>query len=203
MAARSGFFAELDEVLLARARRGDLDALEVVYRTYSGAVYSLARRLCRSPEDADEVLQDTFLEVVRKIGSFRGQGAFGGWLRRVAVSKALMLQRRAKVRRAETMGDTAVAADEFAPREAGRPVEARLDVERALARLPDATRMVVWLHDVEGMTHAEIGQLFGRTESFSKSQLSRGYDRLRLWMGNQEKRNHASDHRRAVGAAGR
>ena len=82
-------------------------------------------------------------------------------------------------------------------------VDAKIDIERALERLPSTARTVVWLHDVEGMTHAEIGRLFDRSESFSKSQLSRAYGSLRSWVRERENSGHASDDRRAVGAAGR
>jgi RNA polymerase sigma factor (sigma-70 family) len=203
MATGSGFFVELDDVLLGRARRGDVDALEAIYRTYSKAVYTLARRLCGSPEDGEEVLQETFLQVVRKIGSYRGQGAFGAWLRKVTVSRALMHLRRAHVRRVEWDTEDPEQVETHPVIKTGSRLEARIDVERALERLSDTARIVVWLHDVEGLTHAEIARLLDRSESYSKSQLSRAYGRLRLWTKNQESGCHASNDRRAVGAAGR
>ena len=79
----------------------------------------------------------------------------------------------------------------------------RVDVERALARLPDASRVVVWLHDVEGLTHAEIAELFGRSSSFSKSQLSRAHVKLRSWLGGQGGAENASGSGRIAGAARR
>lgn len=189
---------------LMRARRGDVDALETVYHTYSGAVFTLATRLCGSVEDGEEVLQETFLEVVRRIGSFRGEGAFGAWLRRVTVSKALMHHRHRRSRPLELhvldVADAQVCAPEC---RASGHLDARFDVERALTGLPDTTRMVLWLHEVEGMTHAEIAQLLGRSVSFSKSQLSRGYDRLKRWSVETGRGNNASDIGRDVGVAGR
>jgi RNA polymerase sigma-70 factor (ECF subfamily) len=204
MAGRSGFFAEVDEMTLARARRGDVGALESVYHTYSPAVLTLASRLCGSIEDGEEVLQDTFLEVVRRIGSFRGEGAFGAWLRKVTVSKVLMHHRRRRSRplKLRELELAEVEGNVVDHRPSGR-LDARFDVERALAGLPETTRMVLWLHEVEGMTHAEIAQLLGRSVSFSKSQLSRGYDRLRRWSSEEGRRNHASDIGRDVGIAGR
>jgi RNA polymerase sigma-70 factor (ECF subfamily) len=189
---------------LTRARRGDVDALEAVYHTYSPAVFTLASRLCGSVEDGEEVLQETFLEVVRRIGSFRGEGAFGAWLRRVTVSKALMHHRRRRSRPLE-LRELELAEVEGGASEsclAGR-LDARFDVERALTELPETTRMVLWLHEVEGMTHGEIAQLLGRSVSFSKSQLSRGYGRLKRWSIEEGRRNHASDIGRDVGVAGR
>jgi len=77
MEGESGFFATVDDIQLARARRGDIGALEDLYRRFSGPVFTLARRLGRSREEAEEILQETFLEMLRSIRSFRGDGAFG------------------------------------------------------------------------------------------------------------------------------
>jgi RNA polymerase sigma factor (sigma-70 family) len=161
------------DVLIARAKTGDVAALEALYRAFETPVYNLARRILRSPEEAEDVLQDTFLEVVRSIGSFRGDGHLWGWIRRIASSKALMRIRRHQVR----------AEEEFDEQETGAShpvsVPARVDLERALERLSETSRAVVWLHDVEGYTHEEIAELMGKTVSFSKSQLARAHARLR------------------------
>ncbi|UCF19687.1 MAG: sigma-70 family RNA polymerase sigma factor [Gemmatimonadota bacterium] len=166
--------------LVAQAREGDLKALESVYLAYQNAVYNLGRRICGNEEDAEDVLQDTFLEVCRSIGKFRGEGSLWGWIRQVAVSKALMLLRRERNRKIHFFGETG-GLPEFVgnmPREPAGPI----DLETALGRLPPVTRAVLWLHDVEGYTHEEIGQLMGKTASFSKSQLSRAHRRLREWL---------------------
>jgi RNA polymerase sigma-70 factor (ECF subfamily) len=204
MARKTGFFVEVDENLLGRARRGELAALETVYDLFSVPVYNLGRRLSASAVDAEDILQDTFLELVRSIGSYRGEGAFGAWLRRITVSKALMRRRRSNVRRMRSLP----AHDEQLPETgsletAARDCSASCDLERALASLSETSRTVVWLHDVEGLTHAEIAALFDRSVSFSKSQLSRAHDQLRRWFGEREGVNHASNDERAVGAAGR
>jgi RNA polymerase sigma-70 factor (ECF subfamily) len=204
MAGRSGFFAEVDEMTLTRARRGDVGALEEVYHMYSPAVFTLATRLCGSIDDGEEVLQETFLEVVRRIGSFRGEGAFGAWLRRVTVSKVLMHHRRRRSRPREVRElEVAEVEGSLTDHPQSGRLDARFDIERALTGLPETTRMVLWLHEVEGMTHAEIARLLGRTASFSKSQLSRGYGRLKRWSVEEGRRNHASDTGRNVGIAGR
>ncbi len=160
------------DILVARAKAGDLEALEALYRAFETPVYNLARRMCRSPEDAEDVLQETFLEVVRSIKSYRGEGHLWGWVRRIAASKALMRLRYEKLR----------ATDELHDEAAGSPpasVGAGIDLERAFARLSETSRAVVWLHDVEGFTHEEIAERMGRTVSFSKSQLARAHARLR------------------------
>jgi len=156
----------------ARAKAGDLEALEALYRAFETPVYNLARRMCRTSEDAEDVLQETFLEVVRSIKSYRGEGHLWGWVRRIAASKALMRLRHDKLR----------ATDELHDDSAGGPpasVGARVDLERAFAQLSETSRAVVWLHDVEGFTHEEIAERMSRTVSFSKSQLARAHARLR------------------------
>jgi RNA polymerase sigma factor (sigma-70 family) len=162
--------------LVARARAGDLSALEHLYRTYERPVYTLARRLTRSAEDAEDVLQETFLEVCRSLKQWRGEGSLWGWIRTIAASKALMHYRREKLRAWEPLED-----DVSAQRSTDVPL--RMDLEAALERLSDRSRAVVWLHDVEGYTHEEIAELMGMTTSFSKSQLARAHDRMRRWLG--------------------
>lgn len=165
--------------LVARARSGDPGALEHLYRAYEGAVYTLARRLTRTAEDAEDVLQETFLEVCRSLGSWRGDGSLWGWIRAITASKALMRYRREKLRQTDELDETSDIGDD------ADDVPLRLDLEQALERLPERTRAVVWLHDVEGFTHEEIAERMGMTASFSKSQLARAHRRLRRWLGEE------------------
>ena len=166
------------DVLLARARAGDSAAFEGLYRAFEAPVYNLARRICRTTEDAEDVMQETFFEVCRSISQYRGEGSLWGWIRTIAASKALMRLRRNKYR------DTDEFEDELVH---GRRAEVglRMDLEAALERLPDVSRAVVWLHDVEGYTHEEIAGMMGKTVSFSKSQLARAHTRLRRWLGEE------------------
>jgi len=172
----------LDDIAVERAKTGDLDALERVYRSYEGLVYSMARRICRTEEDAEDVLQETFLEVCRSIRRFRGEGpgSLTAWVKRVAASKALMRVRREKYRDADDLPEdgAAVGVDDV-------DVPLQLDLEGALMRLPETSRAVVWLHDVEGYTHEDIAEMMGKTVSFSKSQLARAHARLRGWLGGE------------------
>ncbi|MEX0692684.1 MAG: sigma-70 family RNA polymerase sigma factor [Gemmatimonadales bacterium] len=172
----------LDDLAIQRARTGDLDALERVYRSYEGLVYATARRICRTPEDAEDVLQETFLEVCRSIGRFRGEGPgrFTAWIKRVAASKALMRIRREKYREADELTEDGPVAGSM-----DSDVMLSMDLEAALARLPEVSRAVVWLHDVEGYTHEDIAEMMERTVSFSKSQLARAHARLRRWLGQE------------------
>ena len=173
--------ASLDDVVIQRAKAGDINALERVYRAYEGTVYSLARRISRSPEDAEDALQETFLEVCRSMGNFRGTepGSLTAWIKRIAASKALMKIRRAKYRDGEELFEDA------APARPEGDAGLRMDLEAVLDRLSDTARAVVWLHDVEGYTHEDIAELMGKSVSFSKSQLSRSHARLRKWLGEE------------------
>jgi len=164
----------IPDILVARAKSGDLDALEALYRAFETPVYNLALRILRSPEDAEDVLQETFLEVVKSIHQYRGEGHLWGWVRRIAASKALMRIRRDQVRATEELDEQSTA--HVGPVGA---VPARIDLERAFERLSETSRAVVWLHDVEGHTHEEIAELMGKSVSFSKSQLARAHARLR------------------------
>ena len=170
------------DILVARAKSGDLEALEALYRAFETPVYNLALRMLRRPEDAEDVLQETFLEVVRSIKQYRGEGHLWGWIRQIAASKALMRIRRNQVRDTDELHEESVAAGAGAGAGAGAEaggLSARIDLERAFEHLSETSRAVVWLHDVEGYTHEEIAGLMNKSVSFSKSQLARAHIRLR------------------------
>src|SRR5438093_8752264 len=119
------------DVLVARAKAGDQAALEALFRAFETPVYNLARRIMRTPEDAEDVLQETFLEVVRSIGQYRGEGHLWGWIRQIAATKALMRIRREQVREAEVFDEAIMAG------RAGHNVGQALDLERAMQELSD------------------------------------------------------------------
>lgn len=172
---------QIDPAIVRRAAKGDPKAHEIIYRAYSAPVYSVGLRFTRVPAQAEDLLQETFIEVMRSIAKFRGEAPLGAWIRRIAVSKSLMFLRSAWHARGQSLDDDWDEMTAGSPATHGvssRPDEA-LDLDAALANLPPVGRAVVWLHDVEGYTHREIAEMMGRTESFSKSQLSRAYQRLR------------------------
>jgi len=163
------------DAVLPGAKAGDPAAQEALYRAFEAPVYNLARRICRTTEDAEDVLKETFFEVFRSIGRYRGDGSLWGWVRTIASSKALMRLRRNKYR------DTDELQDDVTPLRR-EDAALRMDLESALERLSETARAVVWLHDVEGYTHEEIAGMMDRTVSFSKSQLARAHSRLRRWL---------------------
>src|SRR2546423_10681541 len=121
------------DILVARARAGDLEALEALYRAFETPVYNLALRILRTPEDAEDVLQETFLEVVRSIKQYRGEGHLWGWIKRIAASKALMRIRQDRVRETEELHEesAAGATERMGPRAGPAPI----DPARAFARV--------------------------------------------------------------------
>ena len=185
-------FDVLASDLLVRARAGEDAALEQIYRAFERPVRTLAQRLLAHRAAAEDVAQDVFVDVITRLHQYEGRGSFAGWVRSIAVSRCLMHLRSPWQRSRRWWGrQLGEGADGQAsgvhewPFEdgsgacvAGQNGDA-IDLERALARLGGTARAVVWLHDVEGYTHAEIGALFGATASFSKSQLARAHERLR------------------------
>lgn len=172
---------DIDQAIVQRAARGDRRAIEIIYRAYSAPVYSICLRFTRVPAQAEDLTQDTFMEVMRSIGGFRGDASLGTWIRRVAISKALMFLRSAWHRRGMSLAEDfdALMPGDVSKHGVSAAPDQALDLDQALANLPDVSRAVVWLHDVEGFTHKEIAEQMGMSESFSKSQLSRAYQRLR------------------------
>lgn len=171
----------IDPGIIKRASRGDAKAHEIIYRAFSAPVYSIGLRFTRVPAHAEDLLQETFIEVMRSISKFRGEAALGSWIRRIAVSKSLMFLRSAWHARGQSLDDDwdDMTAGSGSSHGLSQHPDDALDLDAALADLPPVSRAVVWLHDVEGFTHKEIADFMGKTESFSKSQLSRAYQRLR------------------------
>jgi RNA polymerase sigma-70 factor (ECF subfamily) len=172
--AQSPFAIELDEITLAQARRGQVDACERIFRAYQQPAYSVAYRICHCRETAQEITQEAFITAFRKIRQYRGDAPFWGWLRRVVVNHAISTLRRGP-------REEVLEFQEWHAPAAGEQEQVGLamDLEAALGALEADDRAVVWLHDVEGYGHQEIAVLFGMTESFSKTRLSRARSKLR------------------------
>ena len=161
----------LDPGVISRLKKGDRKAQEVVYRAFANAVYTLARRVLRDPAAAEEVKQDTFVDVLTKAHTLARNTAFPGWVRSIAMNHCLMRLRSPWHQRREVLelDERSTASD---------ATDRAVDVDQALAKLPGTARMVVWMHCIEGFTHEEIGRAFGYTASFSKTQLARAYSAL-------------------------
>lgn len=179
----------LDPAVIERARAGEDAALAAIYRAFEVPVRTLARRLLASRTAAEDVAQDVFVDVMTRLHQYEGRGSFAGWVRSIAVTRCLM-HLRSPWQRSRLWLMQATGPDDGGPANAGWEAlhghaatsgdsADAIDLERALAQLNSTARAVVWLHDVEGCTHAEIGALWGASASFSKSQLARAHARLR------------------------
>ena len=175
---------DLPPETIRAAAAGARDAHEAIYRQYQRPVYTLIRRLIHRPAVADDLFQEVFVEILRSVSGFSGEGSFSGWVRTITVNKCLMHLRSPWHRSLfwldaeEPDSPSSISLVDAAPR-TDTQVAAQTDLERAFAHLSPVTRTVVWLHDVEGYTHGEIARALGRTTGFSKSQLARAHRRLR------------------------
>ena len=166
---------DLERHLVRRAAAGDDAAFEGLYRRHVGRIHSLVRRMTDAGT-ADEVTQDVFVRAWGKLATFRGESAFGTWLYRLAVNVVLTHRRRQKTERDWIAGDDATL--ELVGDRPASPGTA-MDLEQAIARLPEGARQVFVLHDIEGWTHEEIAAQLGLVAGTSKSQLSRARAALR------------------------
>ena len=177
----SGFSdIRLPDTVAQGVLRGDRSAFADAYRMLAQAVMNLAARMLKDRQLAEEVVQDAFIDLVEKSSQIRDADSIVPWVRRVAVNHCLMKLRSPwHARRTDT--DAEQALDRVRTDQSMDWVENVPTLEQALATLNDDARTVVWLHDVEGYTHKEIGELMGKTASYSKSQLARAYEKLLAW----------------------
>jgi len=172
----------LDDACLRLAAEGDRTAQRQLYEQVAGPVFALIRRLVSQRVVAEDIFQDCMVSLLRHLPAFRGEAPFGAWVRQIALRHCLMHQRspwqRARRALESVIGTEEARESRWLPVQ-DAPSGDMIDLDRALARLPDVARTVVWMHDVEGLDHAEIAALYGRSVSFSKSQLSRAHALLR------------------------
>ena len=177
----SGDVKAADLELVRRCKQGDARAFEELYRAHSARLYSLLLRMVGAAEDAEDLLQDVFLQAHRKLDSFRGESSLGTWLYRLAVNQCLdyLRGRQSKMTRiTESFEDEAVQ-EPTSPAPAIPAAISRVDLERAIARLPEGCRLAFVLHDVEGFAHHEVAGLLGISEGTSKSQVHKARLKLR------------------------
>jgi len=169
---------------IERAQQGDAEAFEALYNLHKRRVYSLCLRMTANTAAAEDLTQEAFLQLFRKIGTFRGESAFSTWLHRMAVNVVLM-QLRKKGLPVVPLEEN-IETEEEAPRKelgADDPRLAgsidRMQLERSIAGLPPGYRMIFLLHDVEGYEHNEIAEMVGCSIGNSKSQLHKARMKLR------------------------
>jgi len=179
VSAGSGAGGERELVRAAQA--GDLPAFEQLYRSAVGLVYAICLRMAGSAALAEELTQDVFVRAWRKLPTFRGESAFATWLTRLAVN-VVLTERRDRGRREARLAFSDDLDSLAPPAPVGHPGTA-LDLERAIAGLPEQARRVFILHDVEGWGHGEIARLTGLAVGTCKSHLHRARALLREVLG--------------------
>lgn len=165
--------------LVKECAGGNSGAQYRLYRQYSKAMFNIAYRMTNSREDAEDVLQESFLECFRNIGSFRAESTFGAWLKTIVINKSINHLRRKNVTLVyqETLPD--VTEDEEHDQSYNIP-----GIIKCIEQLPDGYRIVLTLYLLEGYDHSEIAGVLGISESTSKSQYSRAKSRLRNLLRN-------------------
>ena len=168
--------------IIRRACSGDGSAIRLLYERYAPRVYAVVRRIAADDDLAQDYAQEAWIRAIRALPTFRGDARFSTWLHRIAVNAALQALRKSETRtRREAPMPEAVPV---APRPGDTLLEQRL--ESALDRLPSGMRQVLILHDVEGYTHEEIGEVLGVTSGTSKSQLFKARARMREFLAGIE-----------------
>ncbi len=177
----SGDVKSADLELALRCRDGDAGAFEELYRRHAGRLYNLALRMAGTAQEAEDLLQEVFLQAHRKLAGFRGDSSLATWLYRLAMNHCLdhLRGRRVRMDRSTDSLDAESAVEPASPAPAVPTAVSRIDLERAIGRLPDGCRAAFLLHDVEGFEHQEIAQILGVSVGTSKSQVHRARMKLR------------------------
>ncbi|MGH7593013.1 MAG: RNA polymerase sigma factor [Gemmatimonadales bacterium] len=170
------FVVDIESLDARRAAAGDEAAFERLYRRHVARIHTLMRRMA-GPDAADDLTQDAFVRAWNKLATFRGESAFGTWLHRLAVNVVLTRHRSDRNDRKWIIDDEEALASAAGPTTVHPAI--RMDLDAAIARLPEGARKVFVLHDVEGWTHDEIAEQMGLVPGTSKSQLSRARAALR------------------------
>ncbi len=176
-----------DFALAQAAASGELAAVGNLYDRHSHRVYSLCLRMTRNAADAEDLTQEVFLQLFRKIGSFRGEGQFTTWLHRLTVNQVLMYFRHIRVRREKIVEDVAaeISASQWSRHSARPQVVDKIALDAALARVSPGCRLIFVLHDMEGYNHEEIARLLGCSSGNSKSQLHKARVKLKRFLNSK------------------
>ena len=164
-----GGFNELHNDLIDRCKVGDIKAQYSLYKLYSKSLYNVAMRFMNNKMDADEIVQDTFITAFKKMENFEGKGAFGQWLKRIAINNCISVLRKRKIH-FDDIEAIQVAAGHV--EEVDDSVDPKI-VHQAIRELPDKARIVLNLYALEGYKHKEISKILGISESTSKTQYKR------------------------------
>jgi RNA polymerase sigma-70 factor (ECF subfamily) len=184
------FQQRVDDSVLHAAKSGDSHAYAILYNMFSQSIMTLAYGFTRNHQSAEDIVHNTYVQLINKLSTFEGRAPFGMWLRKIAVNESLIYLRRHKKH------NSAVSTDEYNILDFvqdsdddsmfmsncddfSEKIDLQNDLDALLNKLPEHVRLIVWLKDVEGYTHEEIAQLVDRTPSYSKSIVMRTYKYIR------------------------
>jgi len=183
---KSQFSFAIKKQIIKKAQKGDMPSHEFIYRSFSDTVYHLALSITNNVQVAEDILQNTFINVLNKVHNYRFKAPFGMWLRKITINQTLMYIRANNPRENThtTITDNIVELRNDLNSNSNHSIEIeqsniQLDLKYLLSQLPLQTRTVLWLKEVEGYTHSEIAKMMGKTESYSKSLVARTYEILR------------------------
>ena len=169
--------------IVERCKRSERQAQFELYRLYSQAMYNVCLRMVRSEADAEDLLQNSFIDVFTNLDSFRFESSIGAWIKRIVVNNCINFLKKRRLVFSELQDNLGGVPDE-----APEPTEYPLSVNavyEAINQLPDGYRMVFSLYMLEGYDHQEIGEILGITEATSKSQYSRARKKLKEMLNAQ------------------
>ncbi len=187
--AEVAFDAAAPDIDLCRlAANGNIAAFEVLYERYHRRTYSLCLRMTSSQTEAEDLTQEVFIQLFRKVGSFRGDSAFSTWLHRLTVNQVLMHFRRRSVKNERTTEEGEMPEQMVAGSANPNKMQVvdRIALKNAIAELPNGYRNVFLLHDVEGFEHEEVARMMGISVGTSKSQLHKARLKLRGLLKKQQ-----------------
>ncbi len=176
-----------DFQLAQSAANGDMASFEELYQRHNRRVYSLCLRMLQNAHEAEDLTQEVFIQLYRKIGSFRGDSAFTTWLHRMTVNQVLMHFRKRSVKNEKTTeeGETPVQIVHGTENPRKMPIVDKIALDRAIAQLPKGYKTVFILHDVEGHEHEQVAKILGCSVGTSKSQLHKARMKLRKLLKKQ------------------
>ncbi|REJ79478.1 MAG: RNA polymerase sigma factor [Acidobacteria bacterium] len=176
-----------DYDLAQASSKGDMIAFEEVYNRHHRRVYAICLRMLKNSNEAEDLTQDVFIQLHRKIGSFRGDSAFTTWLHRLTVNQVLMhfRKRTVKMEKVTDEGETPVQIVKGSEKPGKMPVVDKIALDNAIKELPNGYRNVFVLHDIEGFEHEEVARILGCSVGTSKSQLHKARHKLRKLLQKQ------------------
>ncbi len=170
-------FINIHQDLIDRSRDGDQGAQSSLYELYSKAMYNTSLRITNNADDAQDVLQESFISAFRNLNSFKGESTFGAWLKRIVINKAINQVKKRKIEFSEFDVERHDTSDESWD---DKEIKFGVDqIRDAILQLPEGYRMVFSLYLLEGYDHKEISEILDITESTSKSQFNRAKKKIR------------------------